>query len=183
MKNSVSKGAIILIVSGIVCKIFGALFRLPLTNILGIAGIGGYQMVMSLYSLTLGFVSGGVTNALSKLVSSSRARGDYKAIGGYYHYALLFSLSLSLVFGMFFALLSKPIAALQGFDGASISYMLLALLLPLGALIGTFRGIIQGYENMTPTAISQIIEQSVKYLGQVRRWLWCFWCLFRHNCL
>ena len=163
MKNSVSKGAIILIVSGIVCKIFGALFRLPLTNILGIAGIGGYQMVMSLYSLTLGFVSGGVTNALSKLVSSSRARGDYKAIGGYYHYALLFSLSLSLVFGLFFALLSKPIAALQGFDGASISYMLLALLLPLGALIGTFRGIIQGYENMTPTAISQIIEQSVKF--------------------
>lgn len=163
MKNSLSRGAITLIVSGIICKIFGALFRLPLTNILGISGLGGYQMVMSLYSLTLGFVSGGVTNALSKLVSASRARGDYSSASGYYHYALLFSLSLSLVFGLFFVLFSKSIAALQGFGEASISYMMLALLLPLGALVGTFRGVIQGYENMTPTAISQIIEQSVKF--------------------
>ena len=163
MKNTVSKGAIILIVSGIIGKIFGALFRLPLTNILGIAGIGGYQMVMSLYSLTLGFVAGGVTTTLSKLVSSSRARGDYKAIGGYYRYALLFSLSLSLLFGLFFALFSQPISSLQGFSDASISYKLLALLLPLGALIGTYRGIIQGYENMAPTAISQVIEQSFKF--------------------
>ena len=51
MKNSVGKGAFLLILSGFICKIFGALFRLPLTNIIGIEGIGIFQMVMSIYSL------------------------------------------------------------------------------------------------------------------------------------
>ena len=92
MKNNVGKGAFVLILSGLICKVFGGLFRLPLTNIVGIEGIGVYQMITSIYSLALVFVSGGVTNALSKLVASARARGDYRIIGSYVRYALFFSL-------------------------------------------------------------------------------------------
>ena len=164
MKNTVGRGAFILIVSGIVCKFFGALFRLPLTNIIGLQGIGLFQMVMSLYSLTLVFVSGGVTNAMSKLVSTARARGDVKAIGGYYRYALLFSLGIGFAFGLFFIIFSSAISSLQGAAEASSSYMMLAALLPLGGLIGVFRGIIQGFENMTPTAVSQVLEQVGRFV-------------------
>ena len=81
MKNTVGRGAVVLILSGLICKFFGGLFRLPLTNIVGMEEIGAFQMVMSLYSLALVFVSGGVTNSLSKLVSGARARGDNKKIG------------------------------------------------------------------------------------------------------
>lgn len=163
MKNSVGKGAFLLILSGIVCKIFGAFFRLPLTNILGIEGIGVFQMVMSLYSLALVLVTGGVTSSLSKLVSSARARGEIQKINGYFRLALLFSAGLSLILGLVFAFFSGQISSLQGASEGKYSYMLLAFLLPLGALIGVYRGIIQGYENMAPTAISQIIEQAVKF--------------------
>ena len=163
MKNTIGKGAFVLIVSGIVCKVFGALFRLPLTNIISLQGIGVFQMVMSLYSLSLGLVSSGVTNALSKLVSGARARGEFNKIGGYFRHGLIFSGIISLLLGMIFLFLSHPIALLQGARGADISYMLLSILLPLGALIGCFRGVLQGYENMTPTAISQIIEQLFKF--------------------
>lgn len=120
-------------------------------------------MVMSLYSLSLGLVSGGVTNALSKLVSSARGRGEQVKIGGYFRYGLLFSGLISVILGALFFVLSKPIASLQGDAQATPSYMLLALLLPLGGMIGVLRGIVQGYENMTPTAISQIIEQAFKF--------------------
>lgn len=163
MKNSVGKGAILLILSGFVCKIFGAFFRLPLTNILGIEGIGVFQMVMSIYSLALILVTGGVTSSLSKLVSSARAKGDVGKINGYFRLALLFSAGLSLVLGLVFAFFSKQISSVQGAVEGSYSYMLLAFLLPLGALIGVYRGIIQGYENMVPTAVSQIIEQAIKF--------------------
>ena len=57
MKNNVGKGAFVLVVSGIICKFFGGLFRLPLTNIVGMEGIGIFQMIMSIYSLALVFVS------------------------------------------------------------------------------------------------------------------------------
>lgn len=163
MRNSVGKGAFILIVSGMVCKIFGALFRLPLTNIITIRGIGIFQMIMSLYSLSLGLVSSGVTNALSKLISGARARGENNKIGAYFKNGLMFSGVISLCLGLIFITLSRGIASLQGYGDADISYMLLAILLPLGALIGCFRGVMQGYENMTPTAVSQIIEQLFKF--------------------
>ena len=162
MKNSVGKGAFLLILSGFLCKIFGAFFRLPLTNIVGIEGIGIFQMVMSLYSLSLVLVTGGVTNSLSKLVASARACGEFKKINGYFRIALLFSAGLSLVLGLVYAFFSGQISSLQGIPNAKYSYMLLVFLLPLGALIGVYRGIIQGYENMAPTAVSQVIEQSIK---------------------
>ena len=163
MNNNVGKGALVLIVSGFVCKFFGALFRLPLTNIIGIEGIGIFQMIMSVYSLMLIFVSSGVTNSLSKLVSSARASGQNVKIGAFFRQAFIFTISLALTIGLFFAIFSKQIASIQGIGQGYTSYLLLILLLPLGALIGVFRGIIQGYENMTPTAVSQIIEQIIKF--------------------
>lgn len=162
MKNNVGKGAFVLILSGFICKIFGGLFRLPLTNIVGIEGIGIYQMISSIYSLALVFVSGGVTNSLSKLVSSARARGDYKIIGSYIRYALIFSLAVALGFAFFFLLFSRSIGSLQGLGSGSQTYKLFALILPLGALIGITRGLLQGYENMVPTAVSQILQQVSK---------------------
>ncbi len=163
MKNNVGNGAFILILSGIICKFFGGLFRLPLTNIIGMEGIGIFQMVMSIYSLALVFVSGGVTNALSKLVSSARARGDYKVVGSYLRYGLIFSLGLGGLFAILFLLFSRPIAAVQGIDEGANCYLLIALILPLGAFVGVMRGLMQGYNNMTPTAVSQIIEQVAKF--------------------
>lgn len=159
MKNNVGKGAFVLILSGLICKVFGGLFRLPLTNIVGIEGIGVYQMITSIYSLALVFVSGGVTNSLSKLVASARARGDFKIIGSYVRYAVIFSLSLSAVFSLFFLFFSSSIGSIQGISSGSESYKLIAVILPLGAVIGIARGLLQGYENMVPTAVSQIIQQ------------------------
>lgn len=164
MKDTVGKGAFVLTISGVICKFFGALFRLPLTNIIGIEGIGIYQMIMSLYSLMLIFVSSGVTNSLSKLVSSARAKGEMFKLGTYLRYAILFSGGLGLFLGLIFAIFSGQIATLQGIPTGKVSYFLFLVLLPLGGLIGVYRGVIQGYENMTPTAFSQIIEQVVKFV-------------------
>lgn len=163
MKNGVGRGAIVLIISGFICKLFGAMFRLPLTNIIGIEGIGAFQMVMSLYSLMLVLTTGGVTTSLSKLVSQARARGENGKIGGYLKIALAFSVGVSIVIGLIFFFLAQNIASVQGIGGNYISYRLMLPLLFLGSLIGCLRGVIQGYENMTPTAISQIIEQIIKF--------------------
>lgn len=163
MKNNVGNGAFILILSGIICKFFGGLFRLPLTNIIGMEGIGIFQMVMSIYSLALVFVAGGVTNALSKLISSARARGDHKIVGSYLRYGFIFSMGLGILFALLFLFFSKAIASLQGIEDGANCYLLIALILPLGAFVGVLRGLMQGYNNMTPTAVSQIIEQVAKF--------------------
>lgn len=165
MEERVGRGAIVLIVSGLLSKIFGALFRLPLTNIIGIKGIGIFQMAMAIYSLMLVFVSGGVTNSLAKLVASARAVGNSEKIYSLKKVALIFSVTAGLLIGLIFAVFFKGISSLQGIENGGEVYLFFLLLLPLGGAIGVFRGIVQGHENMTPTAISQIIEQSIKFLA------------------
>lgn len=162
MSRSVGKGAMVLVISGVVCKLFGAFFRLPLTNVLGIEGIAIFQMVMSLYSLAVVFVSNGITSSLAKLVASARARGEVLKTGAYLKIAVKYVLILGLSLGFVLAIFSRQLAMVQGFKSGS-SYLLMPLLLTCGGLIGAYRGVIQGHENMTPTAISQIIEQVSRF--------------------
>ena len=163
MDNNVGRGAFVLIVSGILCKILGAFFRLPLTNIISISGIGIFQMIMSVYSLLLVFVSSGTATALAKLISSARARKEEGKIKSFIRLATIFSLVISIFLGLFVSIFSKQIAWLQGIESHGEGYFLFVFILPLGSIIAILRGIIQGYENMTPTAISQVIEQTIKF--------------------
>ena len=156
-------GAFVLLVSGVLCKFLGAFFRLPLTNMLGIEGIGVFQLVMSLYSFALVLTSGGVCASLSKLISSARANERTEKISRYLKTALVSSVGVGLAIGLIFLIFGRYIAFLQQIS-SSISYALFVLMLPLGAGIATLKGFFQGYQNMLPTAISQVIEQTFKFV-------------------
>ena len=118
---------------------------------------------MSLYAFALVLTCGGVTNSLSKLISTARARGEYKKIKTYLKRAVCVSFCVGFALGLLFLFFGKYIALLQGV-GENKSYMLFVVLLPLGAGLATFRGFFQGYENMLPTAISQMHSQVAKLM-------------------
>lgn len=162
-KSKLGASALVLILSGVVCKVLGALFRLPLTNLLGIEGIGVFQLIMSLYSFALVVTCGGVANSLSKLISSARARNDENKIGTYLKRAILVSVGIGLGLGFIFFIFGRFISNFQGI-GNNKSYLLFVFMLPLGAGLSAFRGFFQGYENMLPTAISQVVEQVFKFV-------------------
>lgn len=171
MKFSGFNGFIVLTISGLICKAIGVFFRLPLTYILGVSGLGIFQLVMGVFSFALVFASGGMTISLSKLISSARAKNENEKIGKYVFVALVYSILISLFLGFVFWIISKPLAFSQGIEKANDLYKLFFPLLCFSSLLCLFRGIYQGYENMLPTAISQIIEQIGKF---------CFGILFAY---
>ena len=160
--NKIGKHAAILILSGIICKALGAFFRIPLTSLIGIENIGIFQLIMSLYAFALVLTSGATTTALSKLISSSRARAEKGATSAYLKRALMTSILSSVAVGLFFLVMTNLICSLQKIP-PNPSYCLFIVLLPLGAISAVLRGYFQGYENMYPTSISQVIEQTVKF--------------------
>lgn len=161
-RSKLGISALVLLISGLVCKALGAFFRLPLTNLLGIEGIGIFQLVMSLYAFALVITCGGITNALSKLISTARAKNQQNKISIFFGRALFTSMGIGLLLGLIFLLFGRFISAFQGIS-ATNSYMLFLVLLPLGGALSAFRGFFQGHENMLPTAISQIVEQVCKF--------------------
>ena len=76
-KKSFIKGAAILGAAGIVIKILGAFFRIPLSNLIGDTGMGYYQTAYPIYVLFLMISTAGIPIAISRMVSERIALGNY----------------------------------------------------------------------------------------------------------
>ena len=71
-KDSFLKGAFILGMAGILVKIMGAFFRIPLGNLIGSKGMAYYQAAYPVYTLFLTLATAGFPTALAKLVSEKK---------------------------------------------------------------------------------------------------------------
>ncbi len=157
-KNKMLSEALILSATGIITKLIGAFYRVPLTNLLGAEGMGLYQMVFPLYTILLTFSSTGAPSGISKLIAS----GESPEV------ALKSSLKLFSILGLLGSVLMAglcyPVSLLQGNKLAWICYLLLSPSVLLVSVISCFRGYFQGLVNMKPTGFSQIVEQATKML-------------------
>ncbi len=161
-KNTIVRGATALAVGAFLAKLIGAIYRIPFTNLLGGEGLGLYQMVFPVYCVLLDFAGAGVPNAISKIISGYKGK-DEKA---YAKNVLINSLKLLTILGAvgsaLMLLLSLPLSSLQGNKNAYLGYVFLSPAVLTVSLISCFRGYFQGKMKMTPTAVSQVIEQLVK---------------------
>lgn len=157
-------GAIILSIGAFVGKVLGAVYRIPLTRLLGGYGIGLYQMVFPVYVVMLEFSGAGLPNALSKLISENATNeGDKKSVAKeYLKIAKKIFLPLGLILSVIMAGSSYFISKLQGNTDAVFAYITLSPAVFFVCILSCYRGYFQGLNNMKPTAISQIIEQSTK---------------------
>ena len=155
-KNLLFKGAFIICLGGFITKIIGALYRIPLTNILGAEGIGIYQMVFPLYSILLTLSSTGVPNGISKLIANGyNANLVLKK-------SLKFFVLIGLLGSLFLGCFSYYIAKIQGDSNATLGYLAISPSVVAVSIICCYRGYYQGFANMKPTALSQIFEQVIK---------------------
>ena len=93
------QGAAILGIAGLLVKIIGAVYRIPLANIVGESGMAYYEVAYPYYSWLLVISSAGLPTAISKLVSERIALGDIVGAKRVFRAALRFlSSELSLPF-------------------------------------------------------------------------------------
>ncbi|MGN1208210.1 MAG: oligosaccharide flippase family protein [Christensenellales bacterium] len=163
-KKSFVYGAIILGLSAIICKILGAIFRIPLTSLLGAEGVGIYQLVYPIFALCLVASSSGIPVAISKIVSKEYSGENFKNIKKIFNNSLKIMIFLGVFFAFLIVLLCKPIARLQGNSNLWICYVALSPSIILGSIISCYRGYFQGFEIMKHSAISQIVEQLLKLI-------------------
>ena len=159
--NFILQGGI-LGIAGIITRIIGMLYRIPVTNIIGPEGNGYYAAAFQVYTVMLLISSYSLPLAVSKIVSDRVSKGQYKNADRAFSAAIIFALitggivCLLIFFGAdFFAsvVMSEP-----------LSYIALRVFAPtllVVALMGVVRGYFQGMGTMVPTAVSQIIEQIV----------------------
>jgi len=156
------KGAAILGAAGLIVKIIGVFFRIPLTNIIGTGGMGFYQMAYPVYSALLVVSTIGLPVAISKLVSERVAHDDYAGAHYIFQVAWRLLLVLGIATSVLMFVLAGPISRLQAQPDGIFALMSISPALFFVAMMSAYRGYFQGLQFMVPTAVSQIIEQVVK---------------------
>lgn len=146
---------------GIISKILGAVYRIPLTNLLGTFAMGLYQLVFPLYGLLV-MAGMGFSVAVSKAVAKERQLNQCAQCKEILSCALLLSGAVGLVLSAILYLFAYPIAHLQGNALIGEAYRILAPSVLVVCLSGALRGYFQGQMKMFPSAVSQIAEQLFK---------------------
>ena len=167
-KKSFIKGAAILGAAGLIVKIIGAFYRIPLTNILQRGGYDGmvyYATAYPYYSWLLVISSAGFPTAISKLVSERVAVGDKKGATAVFKTAFRLLCIIGVITTALLFLGSGLIAKLADVPAANLSLMALAPSLFFVSIMCAYRGYLQGMQMMTGTALSQITEQVGKLIA------------------
>lgn len=157
-KQSFLKGAAILAAASIFVKIIGAVYRLPLVGVLGDAGYGYFQTTYNIYTLLLTISTAGIPVALSRLVSSAAARGDSGLVKRYFSVALPAFAAIGVAAMLVMFIFADSFAGFMNNSQAAAGIRVLAPAVFFGCIISVYRGYMQGFEHMAPTALSQVVE-------------------------
>ncbi|MBQ7039184.1 MAG: polysaccharide biosynthesis protein [Clostridia bacterium] len=161
-KQSFLKGALILAIANLVVKAIGALYKIPLTNLLGPDGIGIYNAGYTIYNVLFVVATAGLPVAISKLVSENIAKNNYAEA----RHVFFVSRRLLLVVGIIGAAVlffgSGFFARRINMEVSTMSIMALAPCMFFVSLMSSYRGLFQGMSNMVPTASSEVIESVCK---------------------
>ena len=151
----------ILAAAGIIVRVIGLLYRIPLTNIIGEGGIGVYSTAYSVYNILLLVSSYTLPLAVSRLVASRLALGQYINTRRIFICACIFALVSGGIMGIICYACADLFAAMMHMPQAATAIRTLAPTIFIMAFLGVLRGYFQGHGTMIPTAQSQIIEQIV----------------------
>lgn len=160
--QSFLQGALILTASMAIVKIIGAIFKIPLFGILGAEGYGYFTSAYDLYNPLFTIATAGFPIAIAKMVSENIARKRFRDVRQIHKvsipiFTILGTLGFLLMFGGTF-IYANVINA----PDVKYATLTLAPTIFFACLMSIYRGYYEGLRNMTPTAISEIIEAICK---------------------
>ncbi len=156
------QGASLFAIATIGAKVIGAVYRIPLTNILGAEGMGLYQLVFPLYALILTLSSGAMPSAISIITSRSLVNNQADDSKRWLSTAMTIVLIMGGAFSVVMLLLAYPLAIIQKNTSITIGYIAIAPAVFFVSGIAVLRGWFQGNKNMRPTSLSNLVEAVFK---------------------
>lgn len=170
-QESFIRGALMLSLAALVSRLLGALYKPAIARIFapfdgrnGAAGIGLTQVPLSAYQIILSFTSVGLNVGISRLVAERMALGDTRGARRVFRLSLvtMAALGLAASLAMWFgapwiaaAISKEAVDTIPGFKATAPALF-------ITSLMAAYRGLFQGFQEMSPNAYSQIIEQIVR---------------------
>ena len=161
-KQSFLGGAAILTAAVVIVKLIGAVYKLPLNNILGSVGKTYFDTAYLIYNFLMIFSTAGLPLAISKLTSQAHAQGRENQKRKIFSTSVWLFFILGLVGSLLMFFGAEQLAAFEENPMAAQAIRALAPAVFCVCLLACMRGYTQGQGNLKPTALSQVREALCK---------------------
>lgn len=169
-KNGFVEGTFIATFAIIIVKVLGALYVIPFYRIIGESGGALYSYAYNVYNLFLNISTAGIPIAISKLISEYNTLEMYEAKERAYKLGRNIILIISVIAFFMLFVFSKEFASLilgeikggNTLDDVSFVIKCVSFCLLIIPFLSVSKGYLQGHKYITPSSISQVIEQVVR---------------------
>lgn len=161
-KQSFLTGAGILAIASILVKLIGALYKIPLTNLITMEGYGYFQGAYAIYNPLYAISMAGLPIAVSKLVSQNVEAGRLRDARAIFRVSRKLFFLVGAVGTVLLMILAVPYSHMVKAPMNYISVLTVAPCILFCCMMSSFRGYYEGLKNMTPTGVSQVIEAGIK---------------------
>lgn len=161
-RRTILGGVAVLTTASLLVKVIGVLYKIPLTYLLGDEGMGYFNTAYTIYAWLYMLSTAGLPIAVSILISEADAAGDEARVAHIMRTAAVLLLAIGGCTTAFMLIFSRTIAILLGSREAVYCMAAIAPTLFFICVTSLFRGYFQGYQEMLPTAFSQLIEAAGK---------------------
>jgi stage V sporulation protein B len=164
-------GAAILAAGVVIMKILGAIYKIPMGNILGDEGFAHFNVAYNIYNVLLILSTAGLPVALSRMISEASALNRPIQVKRCFKVALAAFAVLGTLGSLIMFLFPMELASLMNDVEASQSILAMSPAVLLVCLASAYRGYAQGHSDMKPTTVSQVVEVAVKvFVGLALAW-------------
>lgn len=169
-KNSFVEGTFIATFAIIIVKVLGALYVIPFYRIIGESGGALYSYAYNVYNLFLNISTAGIPIAISKIISEYNTLEMYEAKERAYKLGRNIILIISVIAFFMLFVFSKEFASLilgeikggNTLEDVSFVIKCVSFCLLIIPFLSVSKGYLQGHKYITPSSISQVIEQVVR---------------------
>ncbi|MBQ2697234.1 MAG: oligosaccharide flippase family protein, partial [Clostridia bacterium] len=166
-RQTFMEGALVLMIAGFLVKVIGAVFKIPLYNVIGGQAMAYFTVAYDVYVWMYIITTAGLPVAISRMVSESNARGEYNNARRILYVAFSAFLALGVVGCGILYFGAEELAAFMSNPSAVPAIKVIAPAILFEIVMSSYRGYYQGNQNMLPTAISQIIVAVAKLGGGI----------------
>ena len=154
-KNTIIEGALSLTIATMIVKILGAIYKIPMSYVLGEEGMGYFNSAYTVYSLFYLLCTAGVPKSIMIMYGETEAEGKRKKM---IVTALVFFTIVGISTSILFAILSYPLSNFIGSQNTYVSMLFISPSILFSAVSGVIRGYFSAKTKFIHVAVSQIVE-------------------------
>lgn len=153
-------------VSTIIVKLVGAVFKVPLSSMLDEHGMGYFNSAYTIYNTIYALSVTGLSSAVARMVAENSTRGRYNDVRNILNLATKVFIVVGIVGSLIIALSASSFT--NNWIDSPNSYMSVLMISPaifFCCLMAAYRGYYEGLRDMIPTAITQVVEILIKLVS------------------